>query len=211
MRYTCRSDDSLYSVLNSSAHVFPFFSQFFFSFFLFFFGWGWAKALVILPKILPSSLSRKYAFSGFEKQLHKILRGRFSQNLVQWCIIPQNRFEENLAFVTSKMRIQEFFFPLHTADAYANVPNCDALTCTGGVQIIGRNSRFMGYFVTKTKKSTEKNTRRFKVNSSSIRQYTFFLEIPSMNWGNPAFFDPSFSCTFRSHRTLLSEAVFLWA
>ena len=46
-------------------------------------------------------------------------------------------------------------------------------------------------FVTKTKKSTEKkNTRRFKVNSSSIRQYTFFLEIPSMNWGNPAFFDP---------------------
>ena len=23
------------------------------------------------------------------------------------------------------MRIQEFFFPLHTADAYANVPNCD--------------------------------------------------------------------------------------
>ena len=39
---------------------------------------------------------------------------------------------ENLAFVTSKMRIQEFFFPLHTADAYmyTNVPNCDVLTCT---------------------------------------------------------------------------------
>ena len=27
---------------------------------------------------------------------------------------------------------------------------------TGGVQIIGRNSRFVGYFVTKTKKNTEK-------------------------------------------------------
>ena len=27
---------------------------------------------------------------------------------------------------------------------------------TGGVQIIGRNSRFIGYFVTKTKKNTEK-------------------------------------------------------
>ena len=82
---------------------------------------------------------------------------------------------------------------------------------TGKVQIIGRNSRFIGYFVTKTKKNTEKNTWRFKVNSSSIRQYTFCLEIQSINWGNPAFFDPSFCCTFRSHRTLLSEAVFLWA
>ena len=39
-------------------------------------------------------------------------------------------FKENLAFVTSKMRIQEIFFPLHTADAYmyTNVPNCDVLT-----------------------------------------------------------------------------------
>ena len=27
---------------------------------------------------------------------------------------------------------------------------------TGGVQIIGRNLRFVGYFVTKTKKNTEK-------------------------------------------------------
>ena len=27
---------------------------------------------------------------------------------------------------------------------------------TGGVQIIGRNSRFFDYFVTKTKKNTEK-------------------------------------------------------
>ena len=27
---------------------------------------------------------------------------------------------------------------------------------TGGVQIIGRNSPFIGYFVTKTKKNTEK-------------------------------------------------------
>ena len=83
--------------------------------------------------------------------------------------------------------------------------------CTGGVKIIGRNSRFIGYFVTKTKKNTEKNTRGFKVNSSSIRQYAFCLEIQSINWGNPAFFDPSFCCTFRSHGTLLSEAVFLWA
>ena len=32
-------------------------------------------------------------------------------------------------------------------------------------------------FVTKTKKKTVKNTRRSKVNSSSIRQYTFCLEI----------------------------------
>ena len=87
----------------------------------------------------------------------------------------------------------------------------DPCVYTGGVQIIGRNSRFFGYFVTKTKKNTEKNTRRFKVNSSSIRQYPFCLEIQSINWGNPAFFDPSFCCTFRSHRTLLSEAVFLWA
>ena len=84
-------------------------------------------------------------------------------------------------------------------------------TATGGVQIIGRNSRFIGYFVTKTKKNTEKNTRRFKVNSSSIRQYAFCLEIQSINCGNPAFFDPSFNCTFRSHRTLLPEVVFLWA
>ena len=67
------------------------------------------------------------------------------------------------------------------------------VTATGGVQIIGRNSRFIGYFVTKTKKNTEKNTRRFKVNSSSIRQYTFCLKIQSINWGNPAFFDPSFA------------------
>ena len=55
------------------------------------------------------------------------------------------------------------------------------VTATGGVQIIGRNSRFIGYFVTKTKKNTEKNTRRFKVNSSSIRQYTFCLKIQSIN------------------------------
>ena len=52
---------------------------------------------------------------------------------------------------------------------------------TGGVQIIGRNSRFFDYFVTKTKKNTKKNTLRFKVNSSSIRQYTFCLEIQSIN------------------------------
>ena len=75
-------------------------------------------------------LSRKYAFSGFEKQLHKKIRDRFSPNLVQWCILQLDRFKENLAFVTLKMRIQEVFFPLHTADAYANVPNCDVLTCT---------------------------------------------------------------------------------
>ena len=112
-------------------HALSFLCSFFF--FLFFSGGGgggWAKASVILPKILPPSLSRKYAFSEFEKQLHKKLRDRFSPNLVQWCIIPKNRFEENLAFVNSKMRIQDVFFPLHTADAYANVPNCDALTCT---------------------------------------------------------------------------------
>ena len=35
-------------------------------------------------------------------------------------------------------------------------------------------------------KHRKKNTRRFKVNSSSIRQYTFCLEIQSINWGNPA-------------------------
>ena len=33
---------------------------------------------------------------------------------------------------------------------------------TGGVQIIGRNSRFMGYFVTKTKKSTEKKYQKIQ-------------------------------------------------
>ena len=55
------------------------------------------------------------------------------------------------------------------------------IKCTGGHLIIGRNSRFIGYFVTKTKKNTEKNYRRFKVNSSSIRQYTFCLEIQSIN------------------------------
>ena len=59
------------------------------------------------------------------------------------------------------------------------------------------------------KKNAEKNTRRFKVNSSSIRQYTFCLEIQSINRGNPVFFDPSLLCNFRSHRTILSEAVFL--
>ena len=128
MRYTCRSVDSLYLIRRPT--FFPIFFPVFFFFLSFFFGRGWAKASVILLKILPPSLSRKYAFSGFEKQLHKKLRDRFSPNLVQWCITPQNRFEENLAFVTSKMRIQEFFFPLHTADAYANFPNCDALTCT---------------------------------------------------------------------------------
>ena len=32
----------------------------------------------------------------------------------------------------------------------------------GGVQIIGRNSRFMGYFVTKTKKSTEKKYQKIQ-------------------------------------------------
>ena len=56
-----------------------------------------------------------------------------------------------------------------------------AMNCTGGVQIIGRNSRFFRYFVTKTKKNREKNYRRFKVNSGSIRQYTFCLEIQSIN------------------------------
>ena len=80
--------------------------------------------------------------------------------------------------------------------------NMKCIQHTGGVQIIGRNSRFIGYFATKTKKNTEKNTRRFKVNSSSIRKYTFCLEIQNINWVNPAFFDPSFCCTFRSHRTL---------
>ena len=62
------------------------------------------------------------------------------------------------------------------SDTFANKKSM----LTGGVQIIGRNSRFIGYFVTKTKKNTEKNTRRFKVNSSSIRQYTFCLEIQSI-------------------------------
>ena len=52
-----------------------------------------------------------------------------------------------------------------------------------------------------------KNTRRFKVNSSSIRQFTVYLEIQSINWGNPAFFDPSFCCTFRSHRTIIGSRV----
>ena len=39
----------------------------------------------------------------------------------------------------------------------------------------------------------------------------FVSKFKVLIWGNPAFFDPSFCCTFRSHRTLLSEAVFLWA
>ena len=117
-------------------YVGPRFSRFFFQFFSFFLffggeggGWVWAKASVILPKFLPPSLSRKYAFFWVWEAITQ-KRDRLSPNLVQWCIIPKNRFEKNLAFVTSKMRIQEFFFPLHTADAYANVPNCDALTCT---------------------------------------------------------------------------------
>ena len=61
-------------------------------------------------------------------------------------------------------------------------------------------------FCNQRQEKHRKNTRRFKVNSSSIRQYTFCLEIQSINRENPAFFDPSFCCTFRSHRTLLSEA-----
>ena len=40
------------------------------------------------------------------------------------------------------------------------------------------------------KEKHRKNTRRFNVNSSSIRQYTFCLEIQSINRGNRAFFDP---------------------
>ena len=129
MRYTCRSDES---VLNTSAHVFPiFFSSFFF--FLSFFLGGGGGGLNL------RSYCRKFVRLPYQENMHflclrgnytKKLRDRFSPNLVQWCIIPKNRFEENLAFVTSKMRIQEFFFPLHTADAYANVPNCDAVTCT---------------------------------------------------------------------------------
>ena len=50
---------------------FPIFFQVFFFFVCVSGGGGGAKASVILPKILPPSLSRKYAFSGFEKQLHK--------------------------------------------------------------------------------------------------------------------------------------------
>ena len=68
-----------------------------------------------------------------------------------------------------------------------------------------------GLFCNQNQEKHRKNTIRFKVNSSSIRHYSFCLEIQSINWGNPVFFDPSFCCTFRSHRTLLSEAVFLWA
>ena len=74
--------------MNSSAHVFSqfffyflfCFVLFFFDFFFFFFGGG-AKASVILPKIfsLPY-LSLKYAFSGFEKQLHKNYGTDFHQN-----------------------------------------------------------------------------------------------------------------------------------
>ena len=66
-------------------------------------------------------------------------------------------------------------------------------------------------FCNQNQEKHRKKSGGFKVNSSSIRQYTFCLEIQSINWGNPAFFDPSFCCTFRSHHTLLSEAVFLWA
>ena len=93
-----------------------------FSDFLLLLGGGGAKASVILPKILPSSLFiNEICIFGVWETITQKLRDLFSPNLVQWCIIPSNRCKENLAFVTSKMRIQEFFFPLHTADAYANV------------------------------------------------------------------------------------------
>ena len=36
-------------------------------------------------------------------------------------------------------------------------------------------------------------------------------KIQSINWENPAFFDPSFWCYFHSQHTISSEAVFLWA
>ena len=71
MRYTCRSDDSLYWIRRRMLFPNFFFQVFFFFFFFLGVGGGGAKASVILPKILPPSLSRKYAFSGFEKQLHK--------------------------------------------------------------------------------------------------------------------------------------------
>ena len=60
---------------------------------------------------------------------------------------------------------------------------------TGEVQIIGRNLRFL-LFCNHNQEKLRKGTRRFKVNSSSIRQYTFCLEVQSINRGNPAFFDP---------------------
>ena len=41
-----------------------------------------------------------------------------------------------------------------------------------------RGLRFFNYFVTINEKNTGENTQRSKVNSSSIRQYTFSLEIP---------------------------------
>ena len=63
-------------------------------------------------------------------------------------------------------------------------------------------------FCNQNKEKHRKNIRRFKVKSSYIRQYTFCLEIQSINWGNPVFFDPSFCYIFCSHRTLLSEVVF---
>ena len=62
-------------------------------------------------------------------------------------------------------------------------------------------------FCNRNQENTVKNTRRSKVNSNSIRQCTFYLEIQSINRGNPAFFYPSFRCTFRSHDTILSKAV----
>ena len=104
-----------------------FFSQFFSGFF--FWGGGGAKASVILPKFfrLPY-LSRKYAFSGFEKQLH--IHKNYGTDFHQIWYNGASYHRTDLAFVTSKMRIKEFFFPLHTDDAYANVPNCDVLTCT---------------------------------------------------------------------------------
>ena len=52
------------------------------------------------------------------------------------------RLKKNLAFVTSKMRIQECFFHILTADAYANVPNCDALICT----LFGPSGVFIYFF-----------------------------------------------------------------
>ena len=121
------------SVLNTSAHVFPIFFSFF-SFFLFFLGGGGGGGGLKLR-----SYCRKFFHLPYQENMHFLsLRSNYTKNYgTDFHQIWYNGASYQITdlrkiwhFVTSKMRIQEFFFPLHTADAYADVPNSDALTCT---------------------------------------------------------------------------------
>ena len=72
-------------------------------------------------------LSRKYAFSGFDKQLHKNYGTDFHQIWYNGASYHMTGLKENWAFVTSKMRIQEFFL----SSSYRwRVRQCSELRCT---------------------------------------------------------------------------------